>query len=103
LKPDTRYSLKPVVCIVFKYLLCSTGLKSRLLHWRPYSTRPPGRPRKHWIDNIQEAVQSRGSTLAEVDVRWSKMLEKLYWQAFRLHVKRHKIRGTRGRKTKIAL
>jgi len=41
-------------------------LPRRLLYWQPNSTRPPGRPRKHWIDNIQETVQSRGSTMAKV-------------------------------------
>jgi len=38
------------------------------------STRPL-RPRKHWIDNIQEAVQSRGSTLADVERPASSMIK----------------------------
>jgi len=42
-------------------------LPRRLLHWQPNSTRPPGQPRKRWIENIQESMWSTGSTLAEVE------------------------------------
>jgi len=36
--------------------------------WKPKTTRPcRGRPRKRWTENIKEAVESRGSTLKEIE------------------------------------
>ena len=35
--------------------------------WKPHTTRPRGRPRKRWMENIKEAVKSRGSTLKEIE------------------------------------
>ena len=34
---------------------------------KPKTTRPRGRPRKRWMENIKEAVESRGSTLKEIE------------------------------------
>ncbi|XP_076052749.1 uncharacterized protein LOC143032168 [Oratosquilla oratoria] len=38
----------------------------RWLNWRPRGRRPPGRPRKRWCDNINEALRNRGSSLQQV-------------------------------------
>jgi len=32
------------------------------LQWKPTTSRPRGRPRKRWLDNIREAVERRGTT-----------------------------------------
>ena len=39
----------------------------RWLEWIPDTTRPRGRPRKRWMDNVKEAIEVRGSTLKEID------------------------------------
>jgi len=38
----------------------------RCCKWKPDTTRPRVKSRKRWMDNIQEAVESRGSTLTEI-------------------------------------
>ena len=39
----------------------------RALTWTPEGPRPLGRPRKRWLDNIKEALISRGTTIEEVE------------------------------------
>ena len=60
-----------------------------MLHWQPNSTRPPGQPRKRWINNIQETVRSRGSTLAEANNQrcWRRYTDR----PLGLPVKRYKV------------
>jgi hypothetical protein len=37
------------------------------LQWKPSTTRPRGRPRKRWMDNIKEAVEKRETTPRELE------------------------------------
>ena len=39
----------------------------KYLQWRPAGRRPVGRPRKRWMEGVQEAVERRGSTMQEVE------------------------------------
>ena len=39
----------------------------RWLDWRPTTTRPVGRPRKRWIENVSAALTSRQTSLAQVE------------------------------------
>jgi len=41
----------------------------RWMEWKPSTIRPRGRPRKRWIDNVNEAIENRGSTLKETNTR----------------------------------
>ena len=38
----------------------------RWLDWRPRGRRPRGRPRKRWLENIDEGLKNRGSSLQDV-------------------------------------
>lgn len=49
----------------------NTRLARRHLEWRPQGRRPFGRPRKRWIDWIQEALEKRGFQLMDVEDRRS--------------------------------
>jgi Reverse transcriptase (RNA-dependent DNA polymerase)/Endonuclease-reverse transcriptase len=53
----------------------------RWLQWKPRTTRPRGRPRKRWMDNIKEAVEKRGITLREVE-REELFMDRQKWRAF---------------------
>jgi len=53
----------------------------RWLQWKPSTTRPRGRPRKRWMDNIKEAVERRGTTLREVE-REELFMDRQQWRAF---------------------
>jgi len=39
----------------------------RVMEWRPDGRRPVGRPRKRWMDSVEEAVRRRGGTMDEVE------------------------------------
>ena len=43
----------------------------RYLQWRPQGKRPVGRPRKRWLDGVEEALNKRGTTLAQVEEKKS--------------------------------
>ena len=51
------------------------------LQWKPSTTRPPGRPRKRWMDNIKAAVERRGTTLQEVESS-EMFLDRKSWRDF---------------------
>jgi hypothetical protein len=53
----------------------------RWLQWKPSTTRPRARPRKHWMNNIKEAVEKRGITLREVE-REELYMDRQKWRAF---------------------
>jgi hypothetical protein len=56
-------------------------LPKQWLEWKPNTSRPRGRPRKRWMDNIKEAVEGRGSTLDEIE-RLELYLERAQWRDF---------------------
>ena len=39
----------------------------RCLQWKPEGRRPVGRPRKRWLDGVDEALRRRGESLAKVE------------------------------------
>lgn len=44
-----------------------TRIPKRYLQWKPHGKRPVGRPRKRWLDGVDEALRRRGRTLAQVE------------------------------------
>ena len=53
----------------------------QFLEWMPDGRRPVGRPRTRWKDNIEKAVQKRGSTLQNID-REEVFLDRVQWGRF---------------------
>ena len=41
----------------------------RYLQWKPEGRTPVGRPRKRWLDGVDEALRRRGESLAQVEER----------------------------------
>ena len=39
----------------------------RYLRWKPQGRRPVGRPRKIWLDGVDEALKRKGKSLARVE------------------------------------
>ena len=53
----------------------------QFLEWTPDGRRPVGRPRTRWKDNIEKAVQKRGSTLQNIE-REEVFLDRVQWGRF---------------------
>ena len=53
----------------------------RWLEWTPDTTRPRGRPRKRWMENVKEAIEVRGSTLREIE-HSALFLDRKGWRNF---------------------
>ena len=49
-----------------------TRVSKRYYQWRPQGKRPVGRPRKRWLEGVEEALQRRGVSVAQAEE------EKLY-------------------------
>ena len=53
----------------------------KFLEWMPDGRRPVGRPRTRWRDNIEKAVQKRGSTMLDIE-RDEMFLDRVQWRRF---------------------
>jgi len=55
-------------------------IPKRLIQWKPISRRNRGRPRKRWIENIEEDIQIMGirgrRKLCKERAKWKKTTEK---------------------------
>ena len=38
----------------------------RMLNWIPEGRRPVGRPRKRWMDGVEEGLRARGISMEEI-------------------------------------
>ena len=52
----------------------------RILEWKPMGRRIRGRPRKRWIGNVEEDIETMGirgwRTLSKERTEWKKIAEK---------------------------
>ena len=52
----------------------------RILEWKPMGRRIRGRPRKRWIEDVEEDIQTMGirgwRKLSEEKTEWEKITEK---------------------------
>ena len=39
----------------------------KYLEWQPNTKRPPGRPRKRWLDTVKKNLEDRNTNIAEVE------------------------------------
>ena len=53
----------------------------KYLDWIPQGRRPVGRPRKRWIQGIEDAVQKRGRSLEEINQE-EDYHDRLLWRRF---------------------
>ena len=53
----------------------------KYLDWIPQGRRPVGRPRKRWIQGIEDAVQKRGRSLEEINQQ-EEYQDRLLWRRF---------------------
>ena len=51
------------------------------LEWRPHGKRPVGRPRIRWKDNIEKAIQKRGSTIQDIE-NDEVFMDRVRWRRF---------------------
>jgi hypothetical protein len=55
-------------------------IRRKILEWKPMGTRIRGRPRKRWIEDIEEDIQMMGirgwRKLSKERIEWKKITEK---------------------------
>jgi hypothetical protein len=57
-----------------------TRTTRKITQWTPYKTRPVGRPRLRWMDQVEEDLKRMKITgwrvKAEIDKEWSRIVEQ---------------------------